>query len=226
MKRFPTACWAVALAVLLSGCIFGGGTKPDAATLPVTAAAAGPAPFSPQEMIATCATAIEKVATSAGGDAASKVVAVGAIERMCGPHAAGYMAQVWQAQQPRPEPSTGAALWQGFLQVADVGLRAWGIKIGGDIAINNSNNQANTAIASYGAFQAMGGQIRDAGIAGYPYVQAPQPNQILSGTGVLGSGSYVGPVTTTTTSTRTCTGGAAGAAVPPAIPGAGGAANC
>lgn len=227
MKRFLTCLSMAIAAVLLTGCIFSGGTKPDPATSPAPAASAGTVPFSPQEMIATCATAIEKVATAAGGDAASKVVAVGAIERMCGPQAAGYMAHVAQAQQAKPvERGMGESLWTAFLQVADVGLRAWGIKVGADVAIRQSDNMAATTIASYGAFQAMGGQVRDAGIAGYPYIQAPQPNQILSGTGVLGSGSYVGPVTNTATITRTCTGGAAGSAVPPAIPGAGGAANC
>lgn len=226
MKRILTLVLAAIAALMLSACNFTGSTKPAPAAFPVTAAAAGPAPFSPAEMIATCAGAIEKVATAAGGDAASKVVAVGAIERMCGPHAAGYMAQVAQAQQARPpERSWGESVWMAALQVADVGLRAWGIKVGADVAIRQSDNQAAQAIASYGAFQTMGGQIAAAGTAGYPYVQAPQANQswTLSGTGVLGSGSYVGPVTTTT---RTCTGGAAGSAVPPAIPGAGGAASC
>lgn len=82
---------------------------------------------------------------------------------------------------------------------------------------------------------------RDAGIAGYPYVQAPGATSIggngvigsgsyagpvLSGTGVQGSGSYVGPVN------RNCNGGAAGGGTPgsatvPGTPGgAGGTATC
>jgi hypothetical protein len=105
-----------------------------------------------------------------------------------------------------------AALFQAVLQTADVALRAYGIKAGRDVAIASTNAQRDTAIASYGAFTSMGSAIATAGTAGYPYIQAPAANvtTTLSGTGVLGSGTYTGPVTTTTT-TRTCPGGTAAA---------------
>lgn len=86
-----------------------------------------------------------------------------------------------------------------------------------------SNNNRDTTIASHNAF----GSIATSGFnalsatatAGFnsnatlgSYIQAPQPNVTLSGTGVIGSGSYSAPVTTTTTTdsnntTRNCTGG-------------------
>lgn len=117
------------------------------------------------------------------------------------------------ASAPAPAPVVAvptnpiAAVFQAVLQAADIGLRAYGIKAGRDTAIAATQAQRDTAIASYGAFTAMGSSIASAGTAGYPYIQAPQANMTLSGTGVLGSGSYVGPVTTTTTTTRTCSGG-------------------
>lgn len=106
-----------------------------------------------------------------------------------------------------PPPKSGwESAWTAALQVADVALRAYGVKVGGNVAITQSNNQAQTAIASYGAFTTMGGQIATAGTAGYPYVQAPGA-VTLSGAGVIGSGLYTGPVTTT----HTCSGGTAAA---------------
>lgn len=100
-----------------------------------------------------------------------------------------------------------ATAFGAVLQVADLALRAYGIKAGRDTAIASTNAQRDTAIASYGAFTSMGGSIERAGTAGYPFVQVPQPNvtNTISGNGVIGSGSYIGPVTTTTT--RTCNGG-------------------
>jgi hypothetical protein len=72
--------------------------------------------------------------------------------------------------------------------------------------------QRDSTIAGYQAFTTMGGSIERAGTAGYQYVQAPGAvtTNTLSGTGVLGSGAYTGPVSTTTTTTRTCTTGSAG----------------
>lgn len=130
-----------------------------------------------------------------------------------------------QVQQPQ---SLLGLAWQSLLQVADVGLRAYGIKVAGDVAMNNSNNARETSVASYGAFTSMGQSIAQAGTAGYPYVQAPQANvtTTLSGTGVIGSGSFSAPITTTTN--RNCSGGtgASGGAGAGAVPGgAGGTAN-
>lgn len=77
--------------------------------------------------------------------------------------------------------------------------------------------QRDTQIATVQGFTTMGGQIQTAGTAGYPYVQAPgattSTTNTLSGTGVLGSGTYTAPVTTSTDSHNnpaptvvTCTG--------------------
>lgn len=182
-------------------------------------------------MVTGCADSIKDVVASPGGDAASKVAAVGAIERLCG-GGGGQLALAMQQRQAPPAPqSLAGVLWQSALQVADIALRGYGIKANRDVAIVQSNNQASTTIASYGAFSAMGGYIRDAGIAGYPYVQAPgdvtttttTTTNTLSGTGVIGTGSYVGPVT------RTCNGGGAGAGggtTAGAPGGGGGAATC
>jgi hypothetical protein len=116
-----------------------------------------------------------------------------------------------QVIQQAPQSFFGLA-WQSALQVADLALRGYGIKAQRDTAIASTNAQRDTAIASYGAFTSMGSSIATAGTAGYPYIQAPAANvtTTLSGTGVLGSGTYTGPVTTTTT-TRTCPGGTAAA---------------
>jgi hypothetical protein len=176
-------CVAVLLA--LSGCA----TKAES-----------PAPVSHHEAAATaagnCANAIRDIATSVSGDAASKVAAVGAIERLC--QGGGNM----QVAQRAPEPSLGQSLWQAALSVADIGARWYGIKAQRDVGITQSNNSAATAIASYGAFSgiASSGFAANAAIAGN--IQAPAPNvtntTVLSGTGVIGGGSYVGPVNTTT----------------------------
>lgn len=199
----PLMC--LVIGVLLSGC---------ASTPP---AAAGPAPIDPRTAYAAalgdCAAAIKDVVATANNDAVAKVVAVGAIERLCG--AGGAQLQAMNMQASAPAPSLGATLWTAALQVADVAMRGYGIKANRDVAIVQSNNAANTAIASYGAFQGMGQQIQLAGTAGYQYVQAPAANvtTTLSGTGVIGNGQYTGPVTTTTTTTnpqRNCTTSAAG----------------
>lgn len=206
---------------LLSGCA----TKPAGDVKPAETA------ITPHEAMAAavqaCTGAVQLIATSAAGDAASKVAAVGAIERMCGSGGA----QTAFRTAPAPEPaSLGATLWQAGLQVADLVLRGYGLKSNRDVAINANDNASRTAIASYSAFQGIAGAgfAANSTIAGL--IQAPSPSITLSGTGVIGSGSYVGPVT------RNCTGGSGqagaagtGTATIPAAPGAagpGGAANC
>jgi len=57
-----------------------------------------------------------------------------------------------------------------------------------DVSIAQSNNFTNLGIAGFNS---------NAAIAGF--IQSPAPNITLSGTGVIGSGSYNGPITTTTT---------------------------
>jgi hypothetical protein len=111
------------------------------------------------------------------------------------------------------------------------------------VAKNNGRTQERLAefasaerIATSQAFVTMGGQVRDAGVAGYPYVQAPgaitttttTTSNTLSGTGALvngaGAATYTGP--------RTCTGGAAAGPIGAPGPGTGfggvpgGAATC
>lgn len=214
--------WAAMIAALfLSGCLSGCASNPPAA-----------AHSDPREAIATavatCATAIERIATSPAGDVASRVVAVGAIERMCGSQGSAQLAALNQPPAAAPA-SLGQTLWTAALQTADLFLRGYGIKLQRDVAVVQSNNMAATTIASYGAFSAMGSSIERAGTAGYPYVQAPgavtTTTNTLSGTGVLGSGTYTGPVTTT----RTCTGAAGGnggGTTTGAQGGAGGQASC
>lgn len=87
----------------------------------------------------------------------------------------------------------------------------------------------DSTIAGYQAFTSMNAQTAAAGTFGYHYVQAPgavtTSTNTLSGTGVQGSGTYTGPVTTT----RTCNGGQAGngAGTTTGAPGgAGGTATC
>lgn len=209
-----------------------GGCATDDPPKPVTVGApAAQQPATPAEAMASavqsCTSAVQSIATSAAGDAASKVAAVGAIERMCGN--GGGIAFRMPAAEPQPQ-SIGATLWQGALQVADLFLRGYGIKSTRDVSMNASDNSARTAIASYGAFQGMNAASVGANVDIARLIQAPAANVTLSGTGVLGSGSYVGPVN------RNCVGGngAAGAAgtgtatIPaaPGAPGNGGAANC
>jgi hypothetical protein len=188
------------------------------------------------DVLRECVVQVGAIATSASGGEASKVAAAGALERLCGAQAQ-VLAHGGQQQAPAPQ-SVAGVLWNGLLQAADLVLRGYGIKAQRDVSIVQSNNQAQTTIASYGAFSTMGGYVRDAGVAGYPYIQAPgaitntTTTSTLSGTGVLGSGTYTGPVTTSTT--RTCSGGGAGAAGnsggtaggPGGAGGAGGQASC
>jgi hypothetical protein len=122
----------------------------------------------------------------------------------------GVQSQAVQVSQPQ---SIAGMAWQALLQLTDLGLRAYGIKAVRDTNITQSNNNRDVALSTNATFSAGMGAIAQAGAAGYPYIQAPQPNitQTLSGTGVLGSGSYTAPVTTTTTTTRNCNGGNAAA---------------
>lgn len=196
----------VAVVVVLGGC------ASDKAPAPSPAVQQDPR-MAMAATLASCADSIKDVVASAG-DVAAKVVAVGAIERLCG--AGGAQLQAAMVVQPSAPSSLGATLWQAALQVTDIALRGYGIKAGRDVSIVQSNNAASTAIASYGAFQGMAtaGFSSNAQIAGF--IQAPAANvtTTLSGSGVIGSGTYTGPVTTTTTTTtnpqRNCTTSAAG----------------
>jgi len=157
-----------------------------------------PAPVVVSSPAADCAKAIGIIATSSAGDATSKVVAVSAIERLCG----NQQAQLSLAQASQTPASIGQTLFQAALQTADIVLRGYGIRSQRDVSIVQSNNAAATSIASYSAFQgiASSGFASNAAIAGN--IQAPAPNITLSGAGVIGSGSYSVPTTTTTTITN------------------------
>jgi len=119
-----------------------------------------------------------------------------------------------------------------------------------------SNNSRDVTVAGYQTFGSMANSgfaaINNTASAGFTanrdiasMIQAPQPNVTLSGTGVIGSGSYTAPVTTNSNNTtRTCAGGngaAGGAGAPGGASGdagtggngaaggggaAGGSANC
>ena len=124
-----------------------------------------------------------------------------------------------------PPPESDALKWASILvpSATNLGMGYLTYRAG----MVNSNNQRDVAIATNAAFASMGASIATAGTAGYPFVQAPQPNLTLSGTGVLGSGTYTATTNTNSNNTtRNCTGGAAGTATPPAVPGAGGSASC
>lgn len=100
----------------------------------------------------------------------------------------------------------------GLIKRPDVLVQAYGFAENGKS--NRRASQAQEVIASYArdqhgatmsAFQntAIAGFNSNVQIAGQ--IQAPAPNITLSGTGVIGSGTYTGPVT------RTCNGGTAAA---------------
>lgn len=220
---------ATLLLIALCGMFLGGceTTKPPVATI---------AAITPQEAHATaisnCAKAIADIAIAPGGDATSKVVAVGSLERLCGA-GGGQMVAMYQPQQTIA-PSLGATLWQAAVQVFDIGARVYGIKAQRDVGITQSNNSRDVAISTNGAFVGMGQSIAQAGTAGYQYIQVPGATYNLSGTGAFnignGTATYTGPVT------RTCQGGngqaAAGASGTSTVPGQpggaapGGPANC
>lgn len=137
------------------------------------------------------------------GDAASKTAAVMAMA----------MVQIPHVQLPAP-PENEAFKWASILlpAVSNLGTGYFGYRLG----TTQSNNAAATTIAGYntfgqmatGAYTALGATAA----AGFnsnatlgSFIQAPQPNITLSGTGVIGNGSYSAPVTTTTTTNTTTT---------------------
>lgn len=177
------------------------------------------------------------------GDASSRTAAVMAMA----------MVQIPHVQLPAP-PENEAFKWASILlpAVSNLGTGYFGYRLG----ITQSNNAAATTIAGYNTFGSMAtagyaalGSTASAGFAANTgvatagfnsastiagFIQAPQPNITLSGTGVIGSGSYNAPVTTTTTTnttttsnsnntTRACNGGSGGGTT---TGGSGGAASC
>lgn len=143
---------------------------------------------------------------AASGDPTAKAVAVMAMA----------MIQMPVMEVPRP-PESEALKWASVLvpAITNLGMGYWTYAAGKA----NSDNQREIALSTNSTFGAMGGFIASAGVAGYPYVQAPGP---VTTTTTTNTNTYTNSYNTT----RNCNGGNAGAAVPPAVPGAGGAANC
>jgi hypothetical protein len=107
-----------------------------------------------------------------------------------------------------------AALFAG--PITNIAAGYFGYRLG----TTQSNNNADTTIASYNAFTSIAQSgvtgISALGIAGFNsnaqlggYIQAPQPNMTIGGNGVIGSGTY-NTNTDSFNTTRTCTGGVAG----------------
>lgn len=157
------------------------------------------------------------------------------------------MIQAPQTQIPAP-PEPQALKWAAVLMptLTNLGMGFFNYRLG----VTNSDNAAATTIAGYNTFGSMAnsgyaaitgtasaGFAANTGVATAGFgsasaiagmIQAPQPNVTLSGTGVIGSGSYSAPVTTTTTTTsnsnnRNCAGGNGAGTT---TGGAGGQANC
>jgi hypothetical protein len=194
---------AAALAVAaLAGCASNESKKAEA---DATAALAN-ARVAEAQAVAEEAKAVQALAAKVDAGGASAYLVAKALNGL----GARQPAPVQVVQQPQ---SIVGAAWQALLQIADLGLRGWGIKANRDVAIIQSNNNRDVSLSTNSTFGALGQSIATAGTAGYPYVQAPGAvtTNTLSGTGVLGSGTYTAPVTTTTTTTttHTCQGGTA-----------------
>jgi uncharacterized membrane protein YgcG len=172
------------------------------------------------------------------GDASSRTAAVMAMAMVQTPH----------VNLP-PPPESEAFKWASIIlpSVTNLGTGFFGYRLG----VAQSNNNRDITVAGYNTFGTMAtsgfAAVQNTATAGFnsnaqlgSFIQAPQPNITLSGTGVIGSGSFSAPVTTTTTTTsnsnnRNCTGGSgsgggfggngttAGAGAPG---GSGGGANC
>ncbi len=112
---------------------------------------------------------------------------------------AGIMALVMSGQSSAPAPqviqsrrSTTEVVIDGMLRLLGLGIQYHGIEAGKDVSIQASRDRAATDQAAFNALANVAGNI-----------QAPQANQTttqtLSGTGVIGNGSYSAPTTTTST---------------------------
>lgn len=153
-------------------------------------------------------------------DSGSAVAAVMAMAMVQTPH----------INIPAP-PESQALKWVSVLAPTLTNIATAGFSYRAGVVA--SNNSRDVTVAGYQTFGSMANAgyaaINSTASAGFAanrdiasFIQAPQPNVTLSGTGVIGSGSYTAPVTTTTTSnsnntTRTCAGGngAAGGAGAP-----------
>jgi hypothetical protein len=205
MKFFASATFA-ALTLTLTGCATTAPHAPSADQISAHEAHAS--------ALAKCAESIKDVVTGAG-DATAKVVAVGALERMCG---AGQAQMIVAAQTRIEAPrSIGEVVFGAALQMADVALRAYGIRTQRDVAITQANTQAATTQASYAAFSALGNTVgaTATNIATAGFNAANRPALPTTQINVTGAGNNIGSGTLNSNSgntARTCTGGNGGAA--------------
>jgi hypothetical protein len=115
-------------------------------------------------------TALARIAES--GDSVARVAAVMSLAGL------GEGARQAPASVAAPvAPGTTALQWASIL-VPGV-TQAWGISQQVKLGMRQSDNSTAVAVSTNNAFVGMASQI-----------QAPAPNMTLSGTGVLGSGSY------------------------------------
>lgn len=200
MNCFKRKLFLVAAALLvLGGCATNEVKKAEADAV----VAMGNARVAEAQAAAEEAKAVQLLASKIDAGGASAYLIAKAMKGLGG----GAAPQQVAAQ---PQNLWGMA-FNALLAVADRGLQFWGIKAGRDVAIAQSNNSRDVAMSTNQAFLGMGSSIERAGIAGYPFVQAPgaitntnHNTWTLSGTGVLGNGTYQAPVTNTN-----CNGGTA-----------------
>lgn len=105
---------------------------------------------------------------------------------------------------PPPESET----LQAVKAVAGPLAFVTGMWISSDATKHGQTMSRDIAVSSNQMVSGLGNNIASAGVAGYPFVQAPQPNQTFSGTGVWGSGTY-SPTSNSWSNSynRNCTGG-------------------
>lgn len=120
-----------------------------------------------------------------GGDPTSRAVAMMALA----------MAPSPQFAVAAPPPSEALQWVQAVMPTLGMlGMGYYNYQLGSA----QSANQRDIAMSTNSAFVGMGNNIQQAGVAGYPFVQSPQPNQTFSGTGVWGAGAYTYNPTTNT----------------------------
>jgi len=112
-----------------------------------------------------------------------------------GPRTAAIMSAFMRQQslaQSAPVMSRGPGWADYGLRLLDVLMRGYAIDRNADVAERQSDNNRDIQLGAFGAFEGIAGQI-----------QAPAANvtttQTLSGSGVIGAGSYTAPSTTTET---------------------------
>lgn len=127
------------------------------------------------------------------GDTTSKVAAMFAMQAAGngGPQPAHIAA-------PK-SPAEVARDWLGM--ILPVAMQGYGIHANSQVMMRQSDNSARVAESTNAAFVGIAGQIQA------PAANVTTTTTTLSGSGVLGSGSYTGPVNTTTLSGTGAIGG-------------------